>query len=88
MVIRCRNCGHSEETNKDFFVKLIGGVLPLGGGYAWVAYLFAGTGFALPICAAIIAGGVGMLVFKDKIIEWITNRGYACPKCGAVSWKA
>ena len=42
----------------------------------------------MPIVIAIITGGVAMLVFKDKIVEWIINRGYACPECGAVSWEA
>ena len=88
MNIVCRKCGHTEETNLDFFVKVIGGAMPVGGYWAWVAYIFAGTGFAMPIVVAIIAGGVGMLVFKDTIVKWIVNRGHECPKCGAVNWKA
>lgn len=57
MKIRCRTCGHSEKTSLGFFVKLIGGAMPIGGFWAWVAYIFAGTGFALPIVIAIITGG-------------------------------
>ncbi len=87
MKIKCSNCGFIEKTNLDFFVKIIGGAMPLGGFYAWVTYLLAGTGFALPIVIAIITGGVGMLAFKDEITEWITNRGYQCPRCGAVDWE-
>lgn len=88
MNIVCRKCGYSEKTNKDFFVKLIGGAMPVGGYYAWVTYLFAGTGLAMPIVIAIITGGVGILVFRDQIVRWIVNRGYKCPKCGSVNWKA
>jgi hypothetical protein len=87
MDIECRACGHQEETNKDLFVKIIGGAMPIGGFWAWVTYLFAGTGFAMAIVIAIIAGGVGMLVFKDQIVEWISNQGYACPECGKTDWK-
>ncbi len=88
MKIKCGKCGHSEETNLGFFVKIIGGAMPLGGFWAWTAYLFAGTGFAMPIVIAIISGGVAMLIFKDEIVEWIINRGYKCPKCDALEWKA
>ncbi|GAA8446470.1 hypothetical protein HpNP61_09340 [Helicobacter pylori] len=52
-----------------FFVRVIGAALPAGGAAAWTTYLFAGTGFAAPICAAIIAGGVATLAFQDEIIE-------------------
>jgi ribosomal protein S27AE len=88
MKIKCGKCGHIEETSLSFFVKIIGGALPFGGYWAWVTYLFAGTGFAMPIVIAIMAGGVTMLAFKDKIVEWIVNRGHKCPKCDAVQWEA
>ena len=88
MKIKCTNCGHTEKTDKDFFVKLIGGAMPVGGFWAWTTYLFAGTGFAMAIVIAIIGGGVAMLIFKDEIVEWIINNDYKCPKCGQVEWKA
>ncbi len=88
MKIKCGKCGHSEKTTVELFVKIIGGAMPIGGFWAWVTYLFAGTGFALPIVIAIITGGVGVLVFKDEIVQWIVNRGHKCPKCGAVKWEA
>lgn len=87
MKIRCRKCGHSEETSLSFFVKLIGGAMPIGGFWAWVTYFFAGTGFAIEIVIAIIAGGTAMLVFKDEIVEWIVNKGYTCPRCGKMDWE-
>ena len=88
MKIKCSKCGHSEKATVELFVKIIGGALPFGGFWAWATFLFAGTGFAMAIVIAIITGGVGMLVFKDEIVEWIVNRGYRCPKCGAVKWEA
>lgn len=88
MKIKCTNCGHTEKTDKDFFVKLIGGAMPVGGFWAWTTYLFAGTGFAMAIVVAIIGGGIAMLVFKDEIVEWVINEDYKCPKCDEVKWKA
>ena len=88
MKIKCSYCEHTEKTNLDLFVKIIGGAMPLGGFWAWVTYLFAGTGFAFPIVLAIITGGVAMLVFKDVIVEWIMNMNYPCANCGKVDWEA
>lgn len=87
MKIRCGNCNYSEETSLGLFVKIIGGAMPIGGFYAWVTYILAGTGFALPIVIAIITGGTAMLVFKEQIVKWIINRGYKCPNCSAVNWE-
>jgi len=88
MKIKCTICEHTEKTDIDFFVKLIGGAMPVGGFWAWTTYLFAGTGFAMAIVVAIIGGGVAMLIYKDEIVEWIINKDYKCPECGAVEWKA
>lgn len=87
MRIKCRDCSYSEKTSVETFVKIIGGAMPIGGYWAWVTYLFAGTGLAMPIVVAIIGGGTAMLVFKDQVVQWIVNRGYECPKCGSVSWE-
>jgi len=87
MNIKCKNCGYEEETNTDLFVKIIGGAMPVGGYWAWVTFLFAGTGFAMAIVIAIITGGVATLMYKDEIVEWITNEGYTCPKCGENDWE-
>ncbi len=38
----------------------------------------------MPIVVAIISGGTAMLAFKEEIVEWIVNRGHACPKFGNV----
>ena len=88
MKIKCRNCGHSEKASVELIVKIIGGALPIGGFWAWVTYLLAGTGLALPIVIALITGGTAILVFKDQIVTWISNRGFECPKCGKVDWEA
>lgn len=40
-------------------IAILGGSAVSGFGFwAWVSYFFAGTGFALPICAALVIGGV------------------------------
>ncbi|GAA7193326.1 hypothetical protein MPG74_05465 [Helicobacter pylori] len=67
--LKCKSCRHKEETSLKFFVRVIGAALPAGGVATWTTYLLAGTRFALPICAAIITGGVTILAFQDEIIE-------------------
>ncbi len=67
--LKCKSCRHKEETSLKFFVRVIGAVLPARGAVAWTTYLFTGTGFALPICVAIIIRGVATLAFQDEIIE-------------------
>ncbi|WP_324023742.1 hypothetical protein QSV08_12890 [Maribacter sp. BPC-D8] len=86
MKIECRNCKNLEKVNTGLFVKIIGGALPIGGYFAWTTYLLAGTGLAMPIVIAMIAGGTGMLLYKDKIVKWITNNKYKCTKCGGTNW--
>jgi hypothetical protein len=88
MDIRCGSCGHSEKTNVEFFVKIIGASMPIGGFAAWVTYIFAGTGLAMPIVIAIVLGGTAILAFKDQIVKWIIDRGYKCSECGGSDWKA
>lgn len=84
--IKCQECGHYDEVNKLFFVKLIGGAVIGLGWWAWISFLFAGTGFAMAICIAIVAGGAGMMTYSKEITEWVSER-YDCPKCGKRSWK-
>ncbi len=88
MRIKCRDCGFSEEVNLDFFVKILGGATAGFGFWAWTSFLFAGTGFAMAICIAIITGGAAMLAYKDEIIDWIANEGYECESCGSKNWEA
>ncbi|GHQ26784.1 hypothetical protein VN1218_08290 [Helicobacter pylori] len=83
--LKCKSCGHKEKTSLKFFVRVIGAALPAGGVATWTTYLLAGTGFALPICVAIITGGVTILAFQDEIIEW-ADKGYKCEKCGKSSF--
>ena len=86
MYIKCKACGHQEEVNKGLFVKILGGVATAGGSYAWITYLFAGTGLALPICTALVAGGVAMLAFADEIVAWLKDN-YQCPRCKSKRWE-
>ncbi len=85
MKIVCQSCGRKEEVNKDFFLKVLGGVVSGFGFWAWTAFLFAGTGFAMPICIAIMAGGGALMAFSDEITEWVTEH-YDCPQCSSNSW--
>lgn len=88
MKIKCLECGHYEDVNLAFFIKIIGGATAGFGFWAWVSFLFAGTGFAMAICIAIIAGGAAMLAYKNEILDWIVNKGYSCKDCGNQSWVA
>ena len=88
MRIKCRDCGFSEEVNLDLFVKILGGATAGFGFWAWTSFLFAGTGFAMAICIAIITGGAALLAYKDEIIDWIANEGYECDSCGSQNWTA
>lgn len=85
MKIKCQVCGHSEESSVEFFAKVIGGTLPVGGFAAWVTYFFAGTGFAFVICSAMVVGGVALLAFKDEIVGLVSEK-YDCPKCKQRKW--
>ncbi|EFG30628.1 hypothetical protein JF634_06435 [Simonsiella muelleri] len=38
MRIHCKECSHSEEPTAEFFVKVIGGAMPIGGFWAWITY--------------------------------------------------
>ena len=88
MEIKCKSCGHKEETSLRFFIRIIGGALPAGGYWAWVSYFFAGTGFAMPICIAMIAGGAALLMFQNEIVKWLCEKGYKCSKCSNSNWEA
>jgi len=81
MKIECKTCNHKEEVNLRLFIRILGAAMVSGGFYAWIAYLFAGTGFAFPICAAIVAGGSAILLFQDEILKWLKSH-FPCPKCG------
>ena len=87
MKLVCKKCGHEETVNKRFFVKVLGGVVAGFGFWGWVAYIFAGTGFALPICIAIVAGGVGIAAFSDEIAKW-ASKMFPCPECQSKDWNA
>ncbi|HDY7911382.1 TPA: hypothetical protein RQK42_000506 [Vibrio vulnificus] len=84
--IECKSCNFKEEANKAFFLKVLGASFVGGGFWAWVTFFFAGTGFALAICIAIVTGGVALLAFSDEITQWVSER-YDCPKCGKRHWQ-
>ena len=87
MKIRCRSCGHSETLNKELIVTLLGGAVAGFGFWAWVSFLFAGTGFAMPLCIALVVGGPALVIkYGDEIVEWLAKQGYECKKCGAKDW--
>jgi hypothetical protein len=85
MYMKCKICSHRETLDKRFFLKIVGGAVAGFGFWAWVSFLFAGTGLALPICIAIVAGGVGIAAYSNEIAEWVSAR-YDCPHCGARNW--
>ncbi|WP_270827800.1 hypothetical protein [Aeromonas sp. Y318-1] len=76
---------YEEEANKEFFFKVLGGGMVGFGGYTWVAYFFADTGFAFSICVAIVAGGVAMLAFSDEITKWVSEI-FDFLGCGKNEW--
>jgi TPR repeat protein/DNA-directed RNA polymerase subunit RPC12/RpoP len=86
MKIKCQNCGFTEKTNKELIVKVLGAAMPTFGFFAWTSFLFAGTGFAMAICVAIIAGGPALLMYKDEIVKWLASKGYKCSQCGHEDW--
>lgn len=85
MYIKCEHCGHKEPLNKELFVKILGGITAGFGFWAWISFLFAGTGFALPICIAIFTGGLATAAFSNEIAAWLSKR-YDCPICNRKSW--
>ena len=84
--MECKKCRHQEELNARWFFNALGSAMAAMGPAAWITYLFAGTGFALPICAAILAGGVIMLKYSDEIALWL-NSNYKCPGCNHADWR-
>lgn len=86
MHIQCQKCGHHQKVDKKLFANILGAVTAGFGYFAWVSFLFAGTGLAMPICIAIMVGGAGMLKYSNEIASWMSQY-YPCPKCGAKNWK-
>ena len=82
--IKCE-CGYEEEFNKSLIAKIIGTAMVGAGFWSQTAYIFAGTGFALEICVAIVVGGLGVMAYADTISKWISDR-YTCPICGRKNW--
>ena len=85
LFIRCNHCGYTTKVTKELFAKILGAATVGFGFKAWVGFLFAGTGFAMAICIAILAGGVAMMAYAKTIVEWL-NKRYSCPQCSNKSW--
>ncbi len=85
MKVICKSCKHQETVDKDFFLKVLGGVVSGFGFWSWTAFLFAGTGFAMPIVIAIIAGGGAIATYSKEITEWLIEN-HECEKCGKKDW--
>lgn len=83
---QCKVCGYKERVNKNLFFKIIGGLVSVSGFWAWTAYIFAGTGFAMPICFAIVIGGAGIAAYSEEITKWLCDQ-YECPECGHKRWR-
>ena len=86
MYIQCQNCGCHQEVSLRLFANILGAATAGFGWFGWTTFLFAGTGLAMPICIAIIAGGAAMLKYSDEIAAWLSKM-YPCPKCGANNWR-
>lgn len=50
MKIKCTSCGYREEVNTRPFIRIIGGVMPFGGYWAWVTYFFCWYRFCHANC--------------------------------------
>lgn len=86
MKLKCNRCGHIEKIDIRFFVRLIGAGAVGTGYWAWVTYLFAGTGCAMLICIAIMAGGVALSTYSNEIAKWASKK-VRCRECGDSDWK-
>ncbi len=83
--IKCKVCDFEKKAKSKVLVKIVGIALIAFGFWAWISYLFAGSGAALIICAAIIGAGVILLTFTDPIHKWYSKKD-ECPHCGMKEW--
>lgn len=85
LYIKCSKCGYYAKVDGKLFAKILGGFVSGFGFWAWISFLFAGTGFALPLCIAIMTGGVALVAFSEQVVNWM-NRKYNCPVCRQKAW--
>lgn len=52
MDINCKVCGYKEKINMGLIVKIIGGVMLIGGYWVWIVYLFVGIGICNVYCCS------------------------------------
>ena len=67
--IRCKECGKIDKVDKSFIIKALGGAISAFGFYGWVTFLFACTGCAMAIAAALVVGGVAVAAHGDEILK-------------------
>lgn len=88
-ILICKHCKHREPVNLDLgkkFLKGAGVALSAAGPLAWVTYFFAGTGFAAPLCIAMLTVGVVSAAFADEIVK-VASKYLTCEKCKHKDWK-
>ena len=62
------------EVSVSFFFKVLGGALSGFGFYAWVSFLFAGTGFAMGICLGIVLLGAGIAAYAKELEAFVRRQ--------------
>lgn len=85
--IRCKECGKIDKVDKSFIIKALGGAISAFGFYGWVTFLFAGTGCAMAIAAALVVGGVAVAAHGDEILKVLIEKGYRCDNCKSQKWE-
>ncbi len=85
MHTRCKTCGQTQEINKDFLLNSINGMMPIACVPHYSPILYYMLFLPLPVKISLICGKLGIWLYKDKIVEWISGK-YECPNCGEKSW--
>ena len=83
--IKCKICDFEKKAKSKALIKIAGIALIIFGFWAWISFLFAGSGEAFLICVAIMGVGVILLTFTDFIQKWYSTKN-ECPKCEKKEW--
>ncbi|UNM97203.1 hypothetical protein MMG00_04960 [Ignatzschineria rhizosphaerae] len=84
-LIKCKICDFEKKAKNKLLIKMIGIALIAFGFWAWISYLFAGSGAAFIICVSIMGLGTIFLCFTDQIHRYNSTKEN-CPKCGKKEW--